>query len=197
MPSLPRQRGGRVAASERAWQGATAISVAVGVGFSLVLMSVSAGVAQTISRRLNGRGLDHVPGLDVSLIDRILTALTVVVTAAMLAQTGIVTFVLGVTTMRSRREEIAIRRQSGVLRSRLIVEFVRAVLRPAFIGGVLGEVGGTAAAVLLRGHTVLPVRFTAMSVLAAFPTTVLLAVAATLWPAWQAANISPALLRRE
>jgi len=49
----------------------------------------------------------------------------------------------------------------------------------------------------VRQWTVLPVRFTVLSVLGAFPVAVLLAVAATLVPAWQAANVSPALLRRD
>jgi ABC-type lipoprotein release transport system permease subunit len=115
----------------------------------------------------------------------------------MLAQTAISTFVLGVTAMRSRREEIAIRRQSGVLRSALVAEFILAVLRPCLVGGLAGEAAGLGIGVLLRRYTVLEVRFTVVSLLAAFPITVLLAVAATIWPAWQAANVSPALLRRE
>ena len=55
---------------------------------------------------------------------------------------------------------------------------------------------GILAGALLRAVTVLPVRFTPMSLAAAFPATVLLALAATLVPAWRAANASPALLRR-
>ena len=104
---------------------------------------------------------------------------------------------LGVTTMRARREEIALRRQSGVLRGTLLLEFGRQMLAAAcVIGGVLGEVAGIGAGSLLRALTVLPVRFTAVSLAAAFPSTVLLALAATLVPAWRAANASPALLRR-
>jgi ABC-type antimicrobial peptide transport system permease subunit len=99
--------------------------------------------------------------------------------------------------MRSRREEIAIRRQSGVLRSRLLAEFVRTVAMLCVVGGTLGEAAGYTAGVLIQHNTVLPVRFTAVSLLAAFPVTVALAVAATVYPAWKAANVSPALLRRE
>ena len=59
----------------------------------------------------------------------------------------------------------------------------------------LEQVHGAATAVGL--FTVLPVRFTPLSILGAFPVTVLLGVAATLLPAWQSANASPALLRKE
>jgi ABC-type lipoprotein release transport system permease subunit len=173
------------------------IAVAVGVAFAVLLISVSAGVSYGIHHRLASTELRRLPGVDVPLIDSILTALTVVVTAAMLAQTAISTFVLGVTAMRSRREEIAIRRQSGVLRSALVAEFILAVMRPCLVGGLAGEAAGLGIGVLLRRYTVLEVRFTVVSLLAAFPITVLLAVAATIWPAWQAANVSPALLRRE
>lgn len=172
------------------------IAVAVGVAFAVLLISVSAGVSYAIHHELADPNLRGLPSVNVPLIDSVLNALTVVVTAAMLGQTAIATFVLGVTAMRSRREEIAIRRQSGVLRSALVAQFIRAVTRPCLLGGVVGEVVGLGIGVLLRRYTVLDVRFTVVSVFAPFPITVLLAVAATIWPAWQAANVSPALLRR-
>lgn len=189
------RRGGTRSRSERSWRTAAIVAVAVGVAFSVVLISVSAGVSYGIRHQLAGAASHGL--LNVSLIDRILVALTALVAAAMLAQTAISTFVLGVTAMRSRREEIAIRRQSGVLRSTLVAEFTRGVLSPALVGGLIGEAVGVGAALLLRHYTVLEVRFTVVSLLAAFPVTVVLAVAATVWPAWQAANVSPALLRRE
>lgn len=173
------------------------IAVMVGVAFAVLLISVSAGVSYGIHHRLANPRLRGLPGINIPLIDSILTALTIVISAAMLAQTAISTFVLGVTAMRSRREEIAIRRQSGVLRSTLVAEFIRAVLRPCMVGGLAGEVVGLGVGVLLRQFTVLEVRFTIVSLLAAFPITIVLAVAATIWPAWQAANVSPAMLRRE
>jgi ABC-type antimicrobial peptide transport system permease subunit len=104
---------------------------------------------------------------------------------------------MGTALMRSRRDEIAIRRQSGVLRATLMLEFARAMMVPCLLGGAIGEAIGILAGLLLRSSTVLPVRFTLISTLSAFPVTVLLAVAATLIPAWQAANASPALLRKE
>lgn len=163
-----------------------------GVGFSVLLISVAQGVSQNLQLQIRVAG----QVIDVNKIDDILTLLTVVVTAAMLCQTAAATFILGVTTMRSRREEIAIRRQSGVLRSRLIGEFVGEVLTACVVGGVLGEAAGVAAASAMKTWTVLPVRFTPLSLISAFPVTVLLALLATLWPAWRAANASPALLRR-
>jgi ABC-type antimicrobial peptide transport system permease subunit len=171
--------------------------VAVGVGFAVLLMSVAFGVARDINNRLSAAELQRVASLTVHQVNQILAALTVVITAAMLAETAAVTFVVGVTVMRSRREEIAVRRQSGVLRSRLILEFVQVVAVLCVIGGVVGEVAGYAAGVVIEHNTVLPVRFTAVSLLAAFPVTVALAVAATVYPAWRAASVSPALLRRE
>jgi ABC-type antimicrobial peptide transport system permease subunit len=115
----------------------------------------------------------------------------------MLTETAATTFTVGVVLMRSRRTEIAIRRQSGVLRSRLVGEFVVEILKPALVGGVIGEVFGIGMGLLLRQVTVLPVRFTPFSLLAAFPATVLLAVLAALIPAWVAAGKSPNMLRRE
>ena len=171
--------------------------MAVGVCSSVLLMSVSFGVSADIQRRLSLQVLAHLPGVHVAVIDAILAALTVLVTAAVLSQTAVVTYVLGASAMGGRREEIAVRRQSGVLRSRLVGEFLAVVLAVCLAGGVAGEVAGVAAGLAVRQWTVLPVRFTVLSVLGAFPVAVLLAVAATLVPAWQAANVSPALLRRD
>jgi ABC-type antimicrobial peptide transport system permease subunit len=71
------------------------------------------------------------------------------------------------------------------------------VLRVCLIGGVVGEFVGIVLAVILSQVTVVPTEFNLVSLGAAFPVTVLLAVAATLVPAWQAAGASPALLRKE
>lgn len=179
------------------WQVATCAVVAVGVGFAVLLMSVAFGVARDIDHRLSAAALRRFAPLTISQVDHILAALTVVVTASMLAETAAVTFVVGVTVMRSRREEIAVRRQSGVLRSRLILEFVRTVTVLCVVGGLVGEAAGYGAGTLIAGHTVLPIQFTPVSLLAAFPITVALAVLATVYPAWKAANVSPTLLRRE
>jgi ABC-type lipoprotein release transport system permease subunit len=172
------------------------IAVAVGVGFSVLLISVAGGVSDYITGQLSASQVRRSGLVDVDVINTIVALLTAVVTVAMILQTAAATFVLAVTTMRARREEIALRRQSGVLRTVLLVEVGRQMLGACLLGGVLGEVGGILAGSLLRAVTVMPVRFTALSVAAAFPATVLLALAATLIPAWRAANASPALLRR-
>jgi hypothetical protein len=174
----------------------TAIAVAIGVGFSVLLISVSLGVSHGIKLRLAAAGSSRPPALNVLKIDAILTDLTVVVTAAMLIQTAVSTFVLGRSTMSSRREEIAIRRQSGVLRSTLVLEFLAGVLRGCIVGGLIGEAAGVAATIAIRRYSSLPAHFTWLSVLGAFPTAVVLAVGATLIPAWRTANVSPALVRR-
>ena len=197
VPVQTSSRPVRQRSAERSWRWATGAAVAVGVCFSVLLMSVSFGVSADIQRRLSLQVLAHLPGVHVGVIDAILAALTVLVTAAVLSQTAVVTYVLGASAMGGRREEIAVRRQSGVLRSRLVGEFLAVVLAVCLAGGVAGEVAGVAAGLAVRQWTVLPVRFTVLSVLGAFPVAVLLAVAATLVPAWQAANVSPALLRRD
>jgi predicted lysophospholipase L1 biosynthesis ABC-type transport system permease subunit len=174
----------------------TAIAVAIGVGFSVLLISTSFGVSHGIKTSLARSGASAGSLVDVPRIDAILTDLTVVVTAAMLIQTAVSTYVLGRSTMSTRRDEIAVRRQSGVLRSTLIIEFLAEVMRACLIGAVVGEAAGVGASLALRHFTSLPVRFTALSVLGAFPTAVVLAIGATLIPAWQTANVSPALVRR-
>lgn len=112
------------------WQVAAGIAVMIGVAFSVLLMSVAHGVAGKINALLANPTLTQSHLVNVSLITTILALLTVVVTSAMLAQTAAATFTLGVTVMRSRREEVAIRRQSGVLRSSLLREFLLAMLWP-------------------------------------------------------------------
>lgn len=175
---------------------AVVVAVTAGVGFSVILMSVSFGVSREIKARVAAGGPAVLSVLNVPLIDAILTDLTVVVTAAVLIQTAVSTYVLGRSTMSSRREEIAVRRQSGVLRRTLVAEFLGRVLTGCLLGGVLGEALGIGSGLALRHYTALPVRFTALTVLGAFPTAVVLAIGATLIPAWQIANTSPALVRR-
>jgi putative ABC transport system permease protein len=163
-------------------------------------MSVAFGVSYDIHHRLNVPFFHVSPATvtaSIARIDTILTLLTAVVAAAMLIETAATTFTVGVVLMRSRRTEIAIRRQSGALRSRLVGEFIIEILKPALVGGVIGEAAGIGVGLLLRQITVLPVRFTLFSLLAAFPATVLLAVLAALIPAWVAAGKSPNILRRE
>jgi putative ABC transport system permease protein len=181
----------------QAWQVALAVSVAISVAFSVILTSVAFGVHDEITDNLSNPAVRQSGLIDVDRITTILVLLTVVVTCGMLAQTAAATFVFGVTSMRVRREEIALRRQSGVLRSTLLKEFLLTVLQACLLGGIIGEGVGVLAGVLLHTVTVLPVSFTLVSVVGAFPVTVCLAVAATLAPAWRAAGASPALLRKE
>jgi hypothetical protein len=180
------------------WKAPAAAAVVVGVAFSVLLMAVAFGVQARVDALVAHPSLPvSSRALPVHLIHQILLWLTIVVAGAMLLQTAISTFTMGTALMRSRRDEIAIRRQSGVLRITLLSEFARAMMLPCLLGGAVGEVLGVVAGLLLRSATVLPVRFTVVSTLSAFPLTVLLALAATLIPAWQSANASPALLRKE
>ena len=180
------------------WKVPAGAAVVVGVAFSVLLMAVAFGVRAKVDALVSNTALPFNPHLvPVHPIRQILLWLTIVVTVAMLLLTAISTFTMGTALMHSRRDEIAIRRQSGVLRSTLLLEFARAMLGPCLLGGAIGEVGGIAVGFLLRVWTVLPVRFTPVSTLSAFPVTVLLALSATLIPAWQSASASPALLRKE
>ena len=118
------------------------IAVAIGVGFSVLLISVAGGVSDYITAQLSASQVRRSGLVDVEVINTIVSLLTAVVTVAMILQTAAATFVLGVTTMRARRKEIALRRQSGVLRATLLVEFGRQMLGACLLGGVLGEVAG-------------------------------------------------------
>jgi hypothetical protein len=180
------------------WKVPAGAAVVVGVAFSVLLMAVAFGVQAKVNALVSHPALP-VPAnvVPVHLIREILLWLTIVVSGAMLLQTAISTFTMGSALMHSRRDEIAIRRQSGVLRSTLLLEFARAMLGPCLLGGAVGEVVGITVGFVLRTWTVLPVRFTAVSTLSAFPVTVLLALTATLIPAWHSASASPALLRKE
>lgn len=182
------------------WKVPAGAAVVVGVAFSVLLMAIAFGVQHKINQLVSQSGLPAsvtAQVLHVHLIHQILFWLTLVVTGAMLLQTAISTFTMGTALMRSRRDEIAIRRQSGVLRSTLLREFCVAMLVPCLTGGAIGEAIGVTVGLILRSSTVLPVRFTLISALSAFPVTVVLALSATLIPAWHSANASPALLRKE
>lgn len=180
------------------WKIPAGAAVVIGVAFSVLLTSVAFGVQAKIDSLVAHPHLPLPPNLvPVHRIHEILLYLTVVVAGAMLLQTAISTYTMGSALMRSRRDEIAIRRQNGVLRTTLLAEFCRAMLIPCLTGGAIGEVLGVITGLVLRSGTVLPIRFTLVSTLSAFPTTILLAVLATLIPAWASANASPALLRKE
>lgn len=178
------------------WRVAAATAVGFGVGFSVLLISVAYGVSHEITHQVANGAVRRSHLIDVGRVQEILFLLTVVVTGSMLVQTAAATFTLGTTVMQSRREEVALRRQSGVLRSTLLYEFLIGMLGPCLVGGLAGEAGGLLAAEVLTRATVLPIQINGVSLLAAFPVTITLAIAATLGPAWRFANASPALLRR-
>lgn len=189
-------RGETSRSNDQRWRSAMSVPVGVGVCFSVLLVSVALGVSYDIRHRLSSPQLARLP-IGVSTINHILTLLTVVVTASMLLQAAVATYTQGVNAMAVRGEEIAIRRQSGVLRSTLVGEFIRSALVACLLGGLAGEAVGIVIGLLLRSWTVLPVRFTWLPLLGPFPVTVGVAVGATLVPAWAAATVSPTLLRRQ
>jgi hypothetical protein len=98
-PRAPRALRAAGGSSSRAWQVAAAISVGVGVGFSVLLMAVAFGVSYDIHHRLNVPFFQVSPAAvaaSIARIDTILTLLTAVVAAAMLTETAATTFTVGV-----------------------------------------------------------------------------------------------------
>ena len=173
------------------WRLVSSASVAMGVAFSVLLMSVSYGVSDRITGDLGSPEVRAAGVVDVDLIESILRQLTVVVTLAMVVQTAAATATVGWVLMQSRKREIGIRRQSGVFRSRLVRDFLQEMTPPVLGGALAGEAVGILGALAVRELTVLPVSFTAVSLLAAFPVTIVLAGIATTVPAWVAAGQSP------
>ncbi len=173
------------------WRLVSGLSVAMGVAFAVLLMSISYGVSDRITADLDVPQLRDAGFLDVGLIESILTALTVAVTSAMIIQTAAATATVGWVLMQSRKREIGIRRQSGVFRGRLVTDFVKEMTPPVLGGAVVGELAGVAIGIAVRDLTVLPVTFTPVSLFASFPITILLAGIATTIPAWLAAGKSP------
>jgi hypothetical protein len=163
----------------------------MGVAFAVLLMSISYGVSDRITADLDVPQLRDAGLLDVGLIESILEALTVAVTAAMIIQTAAATATVGWVLMQSRKREIGIRRQSGVFRGRLVTDFMKEMAPPVLGGAVVGELAGVAIGIAVRDLTVLPVTFTPVSLFASFPITILLAGIATTIPAWLAAGKSP------
>ena len=195
--SAPAGSGEPRGAGREHWKAPAGTAVAAGVAFSVFLMAVAFGVQHKIDRVVSQPPFIRYRPAQIHMVSSILLWLTIVVTCAMLLQTAITTFTQGVSLMRARRDEVAIRRQCGVLRGTLVLEFAGAMLGPCLVGGLVGEGLGLLGSLLIHLWTVVPVRFTQVSTLSAFPVTVVLALAATLIPAWRAANASPALLRKE
>src|SRR5260370_28576764 len=101
-------------------------------------MAVAFGVQARVNALVSNTALPFDAHLvPVRPIREILLWLTIVVTAAMLLLTAISTFTMGTALMHSRRDEIAIPRQSGGLRSTLLLELARAMLRPCLLGRAL------------------------------------------------------------
>jgi hypothetical protein len=173
------------------WRLVSGLSVAMGVAFAVLLMSISYGVSDRITADLDVPELQDAGFLDVDLIESILKALTVAVTAAMIIQTAAATATVGWVLMQSRKREIGIRRQSGVFRGRLVSDFMKEMTPPVLGGAVVGELAGVVGGLAVRNLTVLPVTFNPVSLFASFPITILLAGVATTIPAWLAAGKSP------
>lgn len=172
-------------------------SVLISVALSVILISVAFGVHDEITHSLAIPAVRQSGLVDTSRIDSILAVLTLVVTTAMMVQTGAAAYMFGTLSTRMRRQEIAVRRQSGVFRLTLLKEFALDILQLSVMGGIAGEGLGILGAFALGTFTVVPVRFTPISLFLALPLAVVLALIATLRPAWRAAGTSPALARKD
>jgi len=125
------------------WRLVSSASVAMGVAFSVLLMSVSYGVSDRITGDLGTPEVRAAGVVDADLIESILRQLTVVVTLAMVVQTAAATAAVGWVLMQSRKREIGIRRQSGVFRSRLVRDFLQEMTPPVLGGALVGGPSGS------------------------------------------------------
>jgi hypothetical protein len=70
------------------WQRAAVAAVTLGVGFSVLLISVAIGVQDRIRSAVDIEAVRQSSLVNVDLIDTVLLLLTIVITAAVLAQTA-------------------------------------------------------------------------------------------------------------
>jgi hypothetical protein len=155
---------------DRPWRAfSVAASVAVGVALAIAIIAAATGIQNKIGQQAPQLQDTLTPILQDS--KALMTKLAIGFTAALV---GLVTWI----NMTQRRREIGINVQHGEHRESIIFEFMAESLVLCVIGGVAGVVTG-----LLLCHVVqtvnLPMQPTTASVLALFPTTVLLTFGVT------------------
>ncbi len=168
----------------------TLCEVVTCVSSGVVLVSIAAGVEQKIDSLVSDPRIARTHLLNVGLIHSILTSLTVAVLLGVLANLAVSAFVLGQLVMRSRREEIAVRKDTGASAALLLMEYVREATAWAVLGGIAGQVIGIAIASMIDHWSPLPAVLTLPSWWAIWPTAAVTVVAANFLPAFAAARMS-------
>jgi ABC-type lipoprotein release transport system permease subunit len=160
------------------------ISNALGVTISIAIIAAAVGIQNRINELLpssGGSGNNPCAGyVDVTTIQNVLDStkgvlinLAIISTAAIV---GLVTWI----TISQRRRAISLEVQAGQRRRDLIVEFLGEAFVLCVTGGTLGVVLGLiVCSVIKHSITNLPMDPQASSIISIFPTTTLLAFAAT------------------
>ena len=155
---------------DRPWRAfSVAASVAVGVALAIAIIAAANGIQDKIAERAPGLSDQLTPILQDS--KNLLTKLAIGFTAALV---GLVTWI----NMTQRRREIGINVQHGEHRESIIFEFMAESFVLCVVGGVAGVICG-----LLLCHMVatvnLPMKPSSSSIIALFPTTVILTFGVT------------------
>jgi ABC-type lipoprotein release transport system permease subunit len=155
---------------DRPWRAfSVAASVAVGVALAIAIIAAANGIQSKITTQVPDLG----PRLDPILHDakRLLSELAIGFTAALV---GLVTWI----NMTQRRREIGINVQHGEHRESIIFEFMAESFVLCVVGGVAGVVSGLILCQLVQTEN-LPMQPSGPSIIALFPTTVLLTFGVT------------------
>jgi putative ABC transport system permease protein len=167
------------------------IELAMSVGGSVTLISVSAGVEKRIGELVSSPAVRSSGLLDVDRIETILGALTTAVLIVALLNLVFTAFVLGQLVMRARAKEIAVRKTDGADTAPLLREFMRDALLLAVAGALFGEACGLLTAWILNQLTPLPTEITVSSRWLVWPLAVVATLVANYIPARAAARMSP------
>lgn len=156
--------------TDRPWRAfSVAASVAVGVALAIAIIAAANGIQDKIGERVPQLSDQLSPILSDS--KALLTKLAIGFTAALV---GLVTWI----NMTQRRREIGISVQHGEHRESIIIEFIGESFVLCTIGGIAGVIIGLILCNMVATEN-LPMKPTSASIVALFPTTVLLTFGVT------------------
>jgi putative ABC transport system permease protein len=104
---------------------------------------------------------------------------------------GIVIMNIMLVSVTERTREIGIRKAVGARRADIVTQFLVESVLLALAGGILGVVGGVAAALLVRSATPLPASVQFWSVLVGLVLASSVGLFFGIYPAWRASRLSP------
>jgi putative ABC transport system permease protein len=104
---------------------------------------------------------------------------------------GIVIMNIMLVAVTERTREIGIRKAVGARRRDIVTQFLVESVMLAFAGGMLGVLGGIAAALAIRGATPLPASVQLWSVLVGLLLASSVGLFFGIYPAWRASRLSP------